>query len=412
MNERDFLTRIANSGGTAYLVGGSVRDMLLHRSSADRDYVVCGLSAEDFVSLFPTTLCLSRVFPVFCVVVDDLFCQVALARTERKTGSGYLGFEVSCTADITIEQDLSRRDTTMNSIAWNPLTDELTDPFKGAEDIAAKVVRAVSPRFSEDPVRALRAARQAAQLGFSIEKETLALMGACREELRNEQQGMIIGETEKALTAPRPSLYFRALDDAGLLEVLFPWIYRLKGKIRTFSSHSDGDAFEHTMAVLDYVSMRTDRAEVKFAALVHDIGKSETPAERLPRHSVHDERGIAVLKEMREALGFRSVWYRCALFVIMRHNLPAKMSDAGKIVDLLAAIRKNPIGYDGFSLIVTADNYGEEPEFVLRLNDYLRVIEEADCETFPPHLEGADRSAWRRQREISAVGNFLAGKES
>ena len=411
MTERDFLTRIADRGGTAYLVGGSVRDMLLHRSNADRDYVVCGLSAEDFVSLFPMTLCLSRCFPVFAVVVDDLFCQVALARTERKTGSGYLGFEVCAAADITIEQDLFRRDTTMNSIAWNPLTNELTDPYHGADDIAAKVVRAVSPRFAEDPMRALRAARQAAQLGFSIDKETLALMGACSEELRNAPHEMIRGETEKAFTAPRPSLYFRALDDAGLLELIFPWIYKLKGKVQLASVHPEGDAFEHTMAVLDYVSMRTERAEVKFAALVHDIGKGETPAEMLPRHSGHAGRGVDVLKDMKETLGLPSVWYKCALLVIMRHSLPAKMSNAEIIVDLLAAIRNNPIGYDGFSLIVTADNHGAEPEFVCRLNDYLRVIDEADCEPFPPHLEGAERSAWRRQREIFAVGNFLAAKE-
>ena len=408
MAESDFLTRIADNGGTAYLVGGAVRDRLLHRTAADRDYVVCGLSRNDFLSLFPAAICVGRCFPVYAFVIDDVFCDVSLARTERKTGEGYLGFEIAFSAETTIEEDLSRRDTTMNSIAFNPLTNELRDPYKGAEDIAAKLVRAVSPHFSEDPVRALRAARQAAQFGFTVEEGTLALMSGCGNELAHEPHERIIIETEKALAAPRPSLFFRALDDAGLLKLIFPWIYNLKGKVQPADVHPEGDAFEHAMAVLDYVSERTEKVAVRFAALVHDIGKGETPQEMLPHHSGHEARGIEILKEMDSALGLRAGWRNCASFAIKMHTLRENVITADAIVRLFTALRKNPIGCDGFSLIVAADNHGKVPEFLLHADDYWRVIDEAAAEPFPPQLEDSKRSMWRRRREVEAVQNFRA----
>ena len=187
MNESEFFKKIREAGGRGYLAGGAVRDMVMGRAAHDKDYLVCGMLPEEFTALFPEARRAGKSFPVFLLEIGGAVCEVAFARVERKTGRGYTGFEARCGRDITVEQDLVRRDTTINSMAMDD-EGRIIDPYGGAADVGRKIIRATSAaHFAEDPVRALRAARQAAQFGFDIEPATLALMGRCAESPRRSR---------------------------------------------------------------------------------------------------------------------------------------------------------------------------------------------------------------------------------
>ena len=183
MTELDFAKKIRDLGGQAYLVGGAVRDKFRGVEAHDRDYCVTGIEEKFFADAFPNAAKFGKSFPVYSVDIADAFCEVAFARTERKIGMGYRGFEISFSPDVTIEQDLFRRDTTINAMAVELLSGELVDPFGGREDVLNKKIRAVSKHFTDDPVRALRAARQAAQFNFDICADTIAAMNLCGDEL-------------------------------------------------------------------------------------------------------------------------------------------------------------------------------------------------------------------------------------
>ena len=405
MTEREFFKKVQEAGGAAYLVGGAVRDRLMGRAVHDRDYVVCGLLPETFRSLFPEARRVGRSFPVFLLEIDGLLCETAFARRERKSGFGYKGFDVFCAPGITIEEDLYRRDTTVNSMAVGA-DGRLVDPYGGARDIGLRLIRATSWHFCEDPVRALRAARQAAQFGFSIAPPTLAMMERCAEELRSEPKERKFAEFEKALGAERPSIYFRALRAAGLLEGEFPWIYRLIGKGQPPEYHPEGDAFEHTMTALDRAASMTDRAEVRFAALMHDIGKGETPEEMLPHHYGHEERGAAVMREITAVLGLPRLWSRCAEFAAREHMRPSRMKDPAKIRALSRARERAPRGPDGFGTGVAADG-GELPGFLRNYEYLLAIIRTAAKCKVPERLTGPQIGEYIRSKEIEALRTAL-----
>ncbi len=396
------MQQIQDIGGTAYVVGGWVRDMIMGRGPHDKDYVVCGVNNEEFITIFPSAEKIGGSFPVFLMNIDGVKREVAFARKERKSGTGYRGFTVSFGAEVAIEDDLYRRDTTMNSMAWSPLTGEILDPYGGRKDIKDKIIRATSEHFLEDPVRALRAARQAAQFGFVIEPGTIEMMRRCVTELTNEPKERIIAEMDKALASQKPSKFFYALNDAGLLEVVFPWIYLLIGKTQPVEYHPDGDAFDHTMKVLDEVAEANGRVEVRFAALMHDIGKGETPEEILPHHYGHEKKGLEVLAKINMEMRIPRLWYTCAEFAIREHKRPAKMTHADKVVDLLVRLDKHPIGFDGFAAIMKADNNGEQADFLANYEKYMDVIHSVHELKIPDNLQGKQIGEWIRQKEIEA----------
>ena len=208
MTEIDFARKIHSLGGKAYLVGGAVRDKFRGVHAHDRDYCVTGVDKKIFAATFPNAAKFGKSFPVYSVEIDGKFCEVAFARTERKIGTGYRGFEILFTPNVTIEQDLFRRDTTINAMAIEILSGELVDPFGGREDVINKKIRAVSEHFIDDPVRALRAARQAAQFNFEIIAETVEAMKLCGEELSHEPTERIFDELETALKTDKPSIFF------------------------------------------------------------------------------------------------------------------------------------------------------------------------------------------------------------
>lgn len=393
MTELDFAKKVHDLGGRAYLVGGAVRDKFRGIPAHDRDYCVTGLDEKIFVAVFPHAEKFGKSFPVYSVEIDGTNCEVAFARTERKIGTGYRGFEILFAPEVTIEQDLYRRDTTINAMAVDILSGELVDPFGGRDDVLNKKIRAVSSHFTDDPVRALRAARQSAQFGFEICAGTVEAMNRCGSELANEPTERIFAELETALKTDKPSIFFRSLERASLLEIIFPEIFNLRGKIQPTSFHPEGDAYEHTLAIVDAVAKVNPKPMVRFAALMHDIGKGTTPPEKLPHHYKHELRGLDVLNRMDQRMKLPSEWKKSAAFVIREHMRAPRLEKPGKIVELLLSLNGLKLGVHDFCDIIRLDHNGLPPylEYAPEIISELLKIGGKDA---PAELEGKAVGKW------------------
>ncbi len=399
MQEMAFVKQVRAAGGKVYAVGGWVRDQLRGVSPKDKDYVVAGLTAEAFTALFPEAKCVGISFPVFLLPMGKWSAEIALARRERKRGTGYRGFAVEADGTVTIEEDLFRRDTTINSMAMELPGERLIDPYGGQNDIDKHLIRAVSSHFMDDPVRALRAARQAAEFDFSVTPETISYMTACQDELCREPGERILGELTRALSSPRPSVFFRVLRQAGLLEAVFPEIHALIDKTQPAFFHPEGDAFEHTMYIVDAVAAENEDVVTRFAALAHDLGKGTTPSEMLPHHYGHEDRGIEVLDAWGKRLPFSTRWRETARFVIAEHMRAPRLNKPGKIVRLLLALSRLPIGAAGFSLIIQKD-HGSLPSYLAHASEYLRLIQSVRGTDAPKGLRGKAIGDWLLSRQI------------
>lgn len=286
-----------------YLVGGAVRDALLGLPAGDRDWVVVGADPSQMEALGYKAV--GRDFPVF--LHPDTGEEHALARTERKSGRGYRGFVVDADPSVTLEQDLQRRDFTINAIAQR--TDgTLVDPYGGARDLRDRVLRHVGPAFVEDPLRVLRAARfmaRFASLGFTVAPETLALMReiAASGELDTLVPERVWQELRKALASPRPSAFLRTLREAGALAAVLPEVDALYGVPQRAEFHPEVDTGVHQEMVSDMAArLRPGDTLVGYAALCHDLGKALTPAGEWPRHIMHEQRGVKPARAMSERL--------------------------------------------------------------------------------------------------------------
>jgi tRNA nucleotidyltransferase (CCA-adding enzyme) len=283
-----------------YVVGGAVRDALLGRPVADRDWVVVGATPEDLIAAGYTPV--GRDFPVF--LHPQTKEEHALARTERKTAPGYHGFVFHAAPDVTLEQDLARRDLTINAIARRD-DGRLVDPFGGVRDLEARVLRHVSAAFAEDPVRILRLARFAARLPeFTLASETLALMRAmvAAGEVDALVPERVWQEVARGLMEARPSRMFEVLRECGALARLLPEVDRLWGVPHRTEHHPEVDTGVHLMRVLDACARLGAPLAVRYACLCHDLGKGMTPAEGLPRHLGHEGRSVALLRALSERL--------------------------------------------------------------------------------------------------------------
>ena len=393
MEEAAFVAALRRGGARVFVVGGWVRDRLRGAAAADKDYVVSGIGEAAFCALFPDAQRVGRSFPVYLVTVDGKRAEVAFARRERKTGPGYRGFAVAFSPEVTIEEDLYRRDTTMNSIALELPEGRLIDLYGGREDIAQHRVRAVSEHFTEDPVRALRAARQAALFDFTITDETLSYMHACREELLAEPSERLFGELSRALTARRPSQFFRWLHAAGLFDATFPELFALIGKTQPVAFHPEGDAFEHTMLVVDKVAAETEDVLARFCGLAHDIGKGVTPADMLPHHYGHEIKGGDVLATWDARMHFPKAWRQAAVFVIREHMRAARLTKLGKITQLLLAIRKSPLSFASFNAVIRAD-HGSLPPYLEHGESWAAELMKISGRDAPETLEGRAIADW------------------
>jgi tRNA nucleotidyltransferase (CCA-adding enzyme) len=271
-----------------YAVGGTVRDDLLGRPSGDHDWVVVGATPHDMLDAGFVPV--GRDFPVF--LHPDTHDEYALARTERKTAPGYHGFQFHADASVTLEQDLARRDLTINAMARDE-AGTLIDPYGGRRDLEAKLLRHVSPAFAEDPVRILRLARFAARLpAFGVAPETEALMAQMVEagEVDALVPERVWQELSRGLMETRPSRMFEVLRGCGALKKLLPEVDRLWGVPQPAAFHPEVDTGVHLMRVLDLAARLQANLAVRYACLVHDLGKGTTPAEALPRHLGHEAR--------------------------------------------------------------------------------------------------------------------------
>lgn len=285
-----------------YLVGGAVRDELLDRPVADRDWVVIGASPEDLLRKGYQQI--GNDFP--CFLHPETKDEYALARTERKSGAGHTGFVCDFGPDVSLEEDLSRRDLTINSIAKTP-DGEYIDPYGGRDDLKAGLLRHVSDAFSEDPLRVLRVARFAAryaELGFVVHPSTLSLMSqlvldGALESLTPER---IWKEVSRALTEVKPSEFFMVLRACGALKVILPEVDRLFGVPQPPQHHPEVDTGHHVMLSVDVARKRFDTLIVSWAVLMHDLGKGVTPQEEWPKHIKHEIRGVPLVEDVSERL--------------------------------------------------------------------------------------------------------------
>lgn len=300
-----------------YRVGGAVRDRLLGLPVRDQDWVVVGATPKDMEALGYRAV--GRDFPVF--LHPESKEEYALARTERKTAPGYRGFVFNTDPGVTLEEDLRRRDLTINAMAEDE-DGSLIDYFGGRKDLEAGILRHVSPAFVEDPLRVLRLARFASRFNFSVADETMALLRAISEsgELEHLVAERVWTELEKSLAEAHPVRFFDVLRECHALARIFPEIEALFGVPQPEQYHPEIDSGIHTMMVLQQACLLSEDTAVRFAALVHDLGKATTPKEQLPGHRGHEQRSVAIIEEMARRLRVPGR-YRELAVVVARYHL-------------------------------------------------------------------------------------------
>ncbi|WP_394752024.1 multifunctional CCA addition/repair protein [Crenothrix sp.] len=401
-----------------YLVGGAVRDKLLNVPVKERDWVVIGETPESMVK--QGFRAVGKDFPVF--LHPKTKEEYALARTERKIARGYKGFSVYTSPDISLEDDLIRRDLTINAMAMTP-EGELIDPYNGQHDLEKRIFRHISPAFAEDPVRILRLARFAARyhtLGFTIADETLALMQAMVSdgEVDHLVAERVWAELLKALNEASPAAFFYTLKACGALEKIFPEIARLFGVPQPAQHHPEIDTGVHTMMCLEQATMLSSKPEVRFAALVHDLGKGITPPEIWPHHYGHEKKGLPVLESFCKRLRIPNSFKNLAMHVMEYHThchkaAELKASTLTDVLTMLGAFKANNTLLD-FVLACEADAKGRtnfENRPYPQANLYINAAKAAaniDMSTINNSgLQGAQIGEAIRKLRIAAVASYL-----
>jgi len=401
-----------------YLVGGAVRDQLLDYPVREKDWVVVGATVQDMLDLGYQQV--GRDFPVF--LHPQTKDEYALARTERNTAPGYKGFEVHASPDVSLEQDLQRRDLTINAMAMDE-SGHIIDPYHGQADLEARLLRHVSPAFSEDPVRILRVARFAARyahLGFKLADETRELM--CEMVNNGEAEALVAErvwqEFHKALGERHPEVFIQTLRDCHALKVILPEVDALFGVPQPAQHHPEIDTGIHTLMVLQQAARLSPLPVVRFAALCHDLGKALTPPEKWPSHHGHEAGGIKPIRRMCKRLripnDFKSLALITAEFHLHVHRaFEIKISTLLKTIEKLDGIRK-PERYEQFLLACTADirgrtGYEESPyPQADRFRDALRIIKNVDIQALrEAGLQGQEMATAIHRARLSALSRIF-----
>ena len=363
-----------------YKVGGAVRDRLLDLPVKDVDWVVVGASPEQMTAAGYRAV--GKDFPVF--LHPDSHEEYALARTERKTAPGYTGFAFQADPDVSLEEDLQRRDLTINAMAEDS-QGHITDPYGGLADLEARLLRHVSPAFVEDPVRILRLARFSARfatLGFSVAEETMQLM---KQMVRDGEVDALVAErvwqeTARALSETSPQTYFQVLRDCGALQRIFPEIEQLFGVPQPAEHHPEIDTGLHTLLVLEQAAKLSTEPQVRFAALVHDLGKGTTPEAEWPQHIAHEARGVPLVKALCKRLRVPRDYCDLAQLVTEYHLHfhRAKELKASTLVDLFSSldIYRKPERFEQWLLACEADSRGR-PGYEERVLEQPAYLHEA-----------------------------------
>ena len=410
-----------------YLVGGAVRDQLLGLPAGDRDWVVVGSTPEDMAAR--GYLPVGRDFPVF--LHPGTREEYALARTERKSGRGYRGFTLHAAPDVTLQEDLARRDLTINAIAvspdWTP-AGEVFDPYNGVADLRARVLRHVTSAFREDPVRILRVARFAARFAdFSVAPETMQLM---REMVDSGEADHLVPERvwqelSRGLMQAAPSRMFEVLRACGALAVLLPEVARLWGVPQRAEYHPEVDTGVHLMMVLDMAARLQAPLPVRFACLTHDLGKGTTPQEVLPRHIGHEHRSARLLKGVCERLRVPNDCRETADVVAREHGNIHRSGELGaaallRLLERCDALRK-PARFADVLLACECDArgrgglqeqpYRQRPRLAAALEHALAVpTAEVAAQAAERGVQGAQVGEWIRRAREQALARWLAAQ--
>ncbi|GAA5629610.1 multifunctional CCA tRNA nucleotidyl transferase/2'3'-cyclic phosphodiesterase/2'nucleotidase/phosphatase [Acinetobacter sp. NRRL B-65365] len=399
-----------------YLVGGAVRDHLLGHPYHEKDYVVVGATPEQLLAEGYQPV--GKDFPVF--LHPKTKEEYALARTERKSGVGYHGFQFFTDTSVKLEDDLIRRDLTINAMAMDD-HGQVYDPYGGQQDLQHKVLRHVSDAFTEDPLRVLRVARFAARYatyGFTVAEETLQLMRKIAQsgELSALTPERVWKETSRALMEDHADVYFQILKDCDALEVLFPEINALFGVPQRPEYHPEIDCGIHTLMALKQACLANYALEVRFAVLVHDLGKALTPVEELPRHIMHEERGIPPVTQICDRLKVPTALKNLALIVCKEHlkchqvkNL--KPGTLWRLLQRLDVLRR-PEKVEAFVQACECDAKGRlgleqrpypQAQYML---DAMQIVRNIRAQDLPEHVSGPEIGEMLIQYRIDALAKF------
>ncbi|MDR2060221.1 MAG: multifunctional CCA addition/repair protein [Acinetobacter sp.] len=399
-----------------YLVGGAVRDHLLGHPYHEKDYVVVGATPEQLLAEGYQPV--GKDFPVF--LHPETKEEYALARTERKSGVGYHGFQFFTDTSVKLEDDLIRRDLTINAMAMDE-TGTVYDPYGGQQDLQHKILRHVSDAFTEDPLRVLRVARFAARYasyGFKVAEETLQLMRKIAQsgELSALTPERVWKETSRALMEDHADVYFQILKDCDALEVLFPEINALFGVPQRPEYHPEIDCGIHTLMALKQACLANYALEVRFAVLVHDLGKALTPVEELPRHIMHEERGIPPVTQICDRLKVPTALKNLALIVCKEHlkchqvkNL--KPGTLWRLLQRLDVLRR-PEKVEAFVQACECDAKGRlgleqrpypQAQYML---DAMQIVRNIRAQDLPEHVSGPEIGEMLIQYRIDALAKF------
>jgi tRNA nucleotidyltransferase (CCA-adding enzyme) len=397
-----------------YLVGGAVRDRLLGRPVKERDFVVVGarpeeLEGQGFVPV-------GREFPVF--LHPQTHEEYALARLERKVAPGYRGFITQFSPEVTLEEDLRRRDLTINAMAESP-AGEIIDPYGGQRDLEARLLRHVSAAFVEDPVRVLRVARFAAryaELGFRVADETLALMQAMTDsgELSALVPERVWQETERALGEARPEVFFETLRQCGALQAIFPEIAALFGVPQPPRWHPEIDTGVHVMLALRYAARAGYSGRVRFAVLMHDLGKARTAPEHWPSHRGHEEAGVPLIEALCARLKVPNGFRDGAVLTARHHALVHRAKELRpatvlKLLETTDAFRR-PERFEELLLACEADARGRTgletrpyPQADIFRRAYAAAAAASLSDSERQGLEGAAFGARLHEKRLAAI---------
>jgi tRNA nucleotidyltransferase (CCA-adding enzyme) len=367
LTERVFAETILASGGRLYRVGGCVLDMVRGITPKDVDFCVVGMVKKSFKVLFPDAEECGKYFPVFRLCIDGKRCEVAFARTERKVGSGHKGFKIQSNPKVTIQEDLFRRDTTVNSIAIDSLTGEIIDPLNGIQDIRNKILRATGRHFADDPIRALRLAGQSARLGFEIDADTLTLANAVADELGDEPAERVLAELARVLNeAPAPARFFKVLVQSNLLQIVFKEIADL----------SSGN-FDRAMSSLDAVAKATSSPKLRFATLGLVLNQES-------------------LSRWNSRMTLPGEWINAAA-VVGKTTALLQLSNQERIVAAIDGLRRGSLTVEEFDIISQA------VELNIPALSPFKALLTLSQDVAPNELKGKDISEWFRQKHIEAI---------